>query len=151
MTRRISYTHGIAILMEVLVPHTIIPATGTRWAVNITLPETLLRDTRELGINLSRACQRGPVAEVAASRRQCWSENRESLGAWTEHVARNSLPRAAFRQFRQRPDVHPVPGKGDGQVIDVQAGLLPHLDVRVVATLLPNGATPQPVSGLTHS
>ena len=137
MTRRISYTHGIAILMEVLVPHTIIPATGTRRAVNITLPETLPRDARELGINLSRACQRGPVAEVAASRRQCWSENRDSLGAWTEHVARNGLPLAAFRQFRQRPDV--------------QAGLLPHLDVRVVATLLPDGATPQPVSGPTHS
>ncbi len=71
-----------------------------RRATNVTLPETLLRDARALGINLSQACERGLAAEVAAARRQRWlSENREAMQAWNEHVARNDLPLAAYRQF----------------------------------------------------
>ena len=75
-------------------------AAATRRATNITLPEILLRDARALRINLSRTCERGLAAEVAAARRQRWlSENRDAMQAWNEHVARTGLPLAAHRQF----------------------------------------------------
>ena len=44
-------------------------ATGSRRPTNITLPDTLLREARELGINLSQACERGLAAAVAAQHR----------------------------------------------------------------------------------
>ncbi len=71
-----------------------------RRATNVTLPETLLQDARDMGINLSQACERGLAAEVAKRRRQRWlEENREAMEAWNEHVAEHGLPLAAFRQF----------------------------------------------------
>lgn len=71
-----------------------------RRPTNVTLPETLLRDAREMGINLSQACERGLAAEVADARRQRWlEENREAMAAWNDHVAEHGLPLAAFRQF----------------------------------------------------
>lgn len=71
-----------------------------RRATNVTLPETLLREAREMGINLSQACERGLAAEVANARRQRWlEENRDAMVAWNDHVAEHGLPLAAFRQF----------------------------------------------------
>lgn len=71
-----------------------------RRATNVTLPETLLRDARDMGINLSHACERGLAAEVADARRQRWlEENRGAMDAWNGHVAEHGLPLAAFRQF----------------------------------------------------
>lgn len=47
-----------------------------------------------------------------------------------------------------RLDVHPMPGKGEGYVVDVQAELLVHLSTRVVVPLLPEEKVPQPISEL---
>ena len=81
-------------------PHSAAPAAGSRRATNVTLPETLLRDARNLGINLSQACERGLVAEVAVLRRQRWlAENQDAIQSYNEHVAQNGLPLAAYRQF----------------------------------------------------
>ncbi len=75
-------------------------STSLRRATNVTLPEILLQEAREMGINLSQACERGLTAEIADVRRQRWlQENREAMGAWNEHVAEHGLPLAAFRQF----------------------------------------------------
>ena len=71
-----------------------------RRATNVTLPEILLREARDMGINLSQACERGLVAAVAEQRRQRWlAENQEAMTAWNDHVAEHGLPLAAFRQF----------------------------------------------------
>ncbi len=71
-----------------------------RRATNVTLPETLLHDARDMGINLSQACERGLATEVANARRQRWlKENRGAMDAWNGHVAEHGLPLAAFRQF----------------------------------------------------
>ncbi len=71
-----------------------------RRATNVTLPETLLRDAREMGINLSQACERGLAHAVAKARRQRWlEENREAMDAWNEYVAEHGLPLDAYRQF----------------------------------------------------
>jgi len=75
-------------------------STSPRRATNVTLPVSLLRDAREIGINLSQACERGLAAEVADARRNRWlEENREAMEAWNDHVAEHGLPLAAFRQF----------------------------------------------------
>lgn len=47
-----------------------------------------------------------------------------------------------------RLDVHPMPGKGDGYVLDVQAELMAHLATRVVVPLLPEDTVPPPISEL---
>ena len=47
-----------------------------------------------------------------------------------------------------RHDVHPMPGQGDGYVLDVQAELLSHLGTRVVVPLLPEETAPPPISEL---
>ncbi len=71
-----------------------------RRPTNVTLPEPLLREARDLGINVSQACERGLAAAVAETRAERWKrENRAAMDAWNEHVERHGLPLAAFRQF----------------------------------------------------
>lgn len=78
-------------------------ATGTpapRRATNVTLPEALLREARELGINLSQACERGLVSAVAEVKAERWlRENRAAMEAWNDYVERHGLPLSEFRQF----------------------------------------------------
>ncbi len=85
-------------------PHPVSPAASTtlspRRATNVTLPETLLHDAREMGINLSQACEHGLAQAVAEQRRRRWLEaNRDAMDAWNGHVAQHGLPLAAYRQF----------------------------------------------------
>lgn len=47
-----------------------------------------------------------------------------------------------------RLDVHPLPGRGSGYVVDVQADLLSHLSTRTVVPLLPESAAPPPIREL---
>ena len=71
-----------------------------RRATNVTLPQSLLDEARDFGINLSQACERGVVAELAAARRSRWlAENSEAIDGWNDHVEQNGIPLAAFRQF----------------------------------------------------
>lgn len=75
-------------------------ALSPRRATNVTLPETLLHNARELGINLSQACEHGVAQAVAEKRRRRWlEENRDAMEAWNGHVAQHGLPLAAYRQF----------------------------------------------------
>ena len=86
--------------MANLARHNQTTASSVRRATNVTLPEELLRDAREMGINLSQACERGLAVAVAEQRRQRWlEENREAMDAWNGYVAEHGLPLAAFRQF----------------------------------------------------
>ena len=81
-------------------PRSLTPVSGSRRATNVTLPEALLRDARELGVNLSQACERGLIAAVATTRRQRWlDQNQDAMHAWNEHIAQHGLPLAAYRQF----------------------------------------------------
>lgn len=73
---------------------------GPRRPTNVTLPEALLREARELGLNLSQACERGLAHEVAAVRRERWlAQNRDAIASYNAHVAEHGLPLASFRQF----------------------------------------------------
>jgi antitoxin CcdA len=71
-----------------------------RKATNVTLPEPLLREARELGVSLSHACERGLAAAVAEAQAQRWlQDNRDALKAWNEYIEQNGLPLAEYRQF----------------------------------------------------
>ena len=71
-----------------------------RRATNLSLDEKLVAEARELGVNLSRACEAGLAAEVTEARKQRWiEENREAIEGWNEWVANNELPLAKYRQF----------------------------------------------------
>ena len=71
-----------------------------RRATNVTLTESLLDEAREVGINVSQACERGLAAALAETRRQRWlDENRDAIASWNAYVAEHGLPLARFRQF----------------------------------------------------
>ena len=73
---------------------------GHRRPTNVTLPDTLLREARDLGINLSQACEVGLSAAVAGERRRRWlQDNHQALDDYNTYIQRNGLPLAAFRQF----------------------------------------------------
>ncbi len=77
-----------------------IASADMRRATNVTLPEGLLKDARSLGINLSQACERGVLAEIADVRRRRWlDENKDAFSAWNDYVADQGLPLDRFRQF----------------------------------------------------
>jgi antitoxin CcdA len=72
----------------------------SRRPTNVTLPEPLLQEARDLAINLSQACERGLAAAVAEAKAQRWlAENRPAMQAWNDYVEQNGLPLADFRQF----------------------------------------------------
>lgn len=71
-----------------------------RKATSISLAKGLLDEARELGINVSRACERGLAEQIAETRRERWlEENREALESSNEWVKRNGLPLAKHRPF----------------------------------------------------
>lgn len=71
-----------------------------RRATNVSLDSNLLDAAKELGINLSRACERGLTEQVAETRAERWlAENRDALDYWNDYVEKNGLPLARYRQF----------------------------------------------------
>lgn len=75
-------------------------ASTPRRATNVTIPEILLQQARDLGINVSQACASGLAVAVAEAKRQRWlGENRAAIDAWNDYVERHGLPLAQFRQF----------------------------------------------------
>jgi len=73
---------------------------GVRRPTNLSLPVSLIEDARQLGINLSRACEQGIVAAVKAERERRWKDqNREAVDDYNRWVEKNGLPLAEYRQF----------------------------------------------------
>jgi antitoxin CcdA len=71
-----------------------------RQATNVTLPEPSLAEARQLGVNVSQACERGLAATVAEARAQKWlHDNGAAIEVWNDYVEANGLPLAEFHQF----------------------------------------------------
>ena len=71
-----------------------------RRATNVSLNESLLEAARRLGINLSRACERGLQMQVAEVEARRWREdNQDAIASSNDYVERRGLPLAKFRQF----------------------------------------------------
>ena len=75
-------------------------ATVTKRATNVSIRSDVIADARELGINLSEACEKGVVAEISVKRGERWlEENMDAIRAWNAWTEENGLPLAKYRLF----------------------------------------------------
>ena len=71
-----------------------------RRPTNISLDSAMIEEARELGINISRACEEGLAKQISEERGRRWlEENREAMEAANEWVANHGLPLAKYRTF----------------------------------------------------
>jgi len=73
---------------------------STKRPTNVSLDTALLTEAKALGINVSRACERGLSEQVAEERGKRWlAENHDAIAASNDYVERHGLPLARFRRF----------------------------------------------------
>ncbi|EGY00865.1 hypothetical protein AZA_84609 [Nitrospirillum viridazoti Y2] len=71
-----------------------------RKGTNVSLPESLVAEAKVLGINISRACERGLATEIAEKKAAQWLErNQGAIDDWNAYVEKNGVPLSEFRQF----------------------------------------------------
>jgi len=71
-----------------------------RRATNVTLPEALVAQAKDLKVNISQACEAGLAAQVKAAREKKWlEENREAFECYNKYVEENGLTLERFRTF----------------------------------------------------
>ena len=71
-----------------------------RRPTNISLDSAMIEEAKELGINISRACEQGLSEEIRAERNRRWKEeNREAIEASNAYVAEHGLPLEKYRLF----------------------------------------------------
>lgn len=76
------------------------PATATKKATNVSLPEHLLVEARQLQINVSQAAEAGVARAVAEKRAELWvKENQEAIQSSNAYVEAHGLPLAKHRMF----------------------------------------------------
>jgi len=76
------------------------PKAATRRPTNVTLRADLLNEARQLGINVSEACESGLRETVAAAKRQRWlDENQEAIEDYNRYVEQHGLILEKYRQF----------------------------------------------------
>ena len=71
-----------------------------RRPTNVSLDLDLVDEAKRLGVNISRACEQGLSAVIAAEKERRWrEENAEAIADSNRYVEENGLPLAEFRQF----------------------------------------------------
>ncbi|MDR6208115.1 type II toxin-antitoxin system CcdA family antitoxin [Paraburkholderia graminis] len=71
-----------------------------RKSTNVTLPPEVLARAKQLGINLSRASERGVREEIQEVEARRWADdNAELVAAYTAMADRDGLPLAKYRTF----------------------------------------------------
>lgn len=71
-----------------------------RRPTNVSLDARLLEQARELGVNVSRACERGLAAQIAEESARRWrEENAEAIASYNNFVERSGLLLSNYRQF----------------------------------------------------
>jgi antitoxin CcdA len=69
-------------------------------ATNVSLPFDMVAEAKELGINLSQACEKGVVAEISVRRREKWlTENMDAIESNNAWIEEHGLPLAEYRLF----------------------------------------------------
>ncbi|WP_236643800.1 type II toxin-antitoxin system CcdA family antitoxin [Flavisphingopyxis soli] len=69
-------------------------------ATNVSLNAELIVQAKELGINISQACEAGLEQSIRATTAEAWlAANRDALESSNDFVAQNGLPLARHRQF----------------------------------------------------
>jgi antitoxin CcdA len=76
------------------------PATQRKRAANLSLSEDVLADARELGINLSRACEQHLRELVRRERERRWrAEHGDFVAAYNATVEQGGLPLEQWKTF----------------------------------------------------
>lgn len=71
-----------------------------RRPTNVSLDAELLAHAKELGINVSRACEQGLAEEVRRRREQRWrEENRDALEAYNARIEKYGLLSSHFHDY----------------------------------------------------
>ena len=66
----------------------------------MSLDHDYVKEAKELGINISQACERGLIETVKEARAAQWlEENRDALDDWNRYVEKNGLPLEELRLF----------------------------------------------------
>lgn len=67
---------------------------------NVSLDAGLVAAAKELGLNISQACERGLKQQISDARNKAWLvENRDAIDSWNAWVDVNGLPLEHLRQF----------------------------------------------------
>jgi antitoxin CcdA len=73
---------------------------GGKRPTNVSLGEALLAEAKALGVNVSRACERGLAEAVRAERAAQWqTRNAAGFEAWDTYIERNGVPLAQYLKF----------------------------------------------------
>ena len=71
-----------------------------RVKVNLSIEATVIREARDLGVNMSRVAEMAIVEAARLERNRRWKEeNREALEAYAREIEREGLPLARYRSF----------------------------------------------------
>lgn len=69
-------------------------------ATNITLNHSLLKEARELSINVSQACEKGLESEIRLAREAEWKKaNQEAIAEYNERVNKSGTFGDVHRRF----------------------------------------------------
>jgi antitoxin CcdA len=80
--------------------HLSFDASAPKRATNVSLNSDLLEQAKALGVNVSRACERGLAAQIAELREKRWlDENRAALASSNAYVEAHGLPLAKHRPY----------------------------------------------------
>ncbi|MEK6541467.1 MAG: type II toxin-antitoxin system CcdA family antitoxin [Pseudomonadota bacterium] len=73
---------------------------GPKKPTNVSLAANLVEEAKQLGINVSEACQSGLAAQVKRAREDAWKlENRAAIESWNDYVRKNGMPYDEYRQL----------------------------------------------------
>lgn len=81
-------------------PHHKLKSQSGKRAINVSLDKDAVAGAKEMGINISQACERGLAAEVKRVREEQWlTDNKEAIEATNAWLEKNGLPLAKYRVF----------------------------------------------------
>lgn len=73
---------------------------SNRRPTNVTLDANAVAEAKELGINVSKACECGLISELKKARETKWiEENWDAIQSSNEWVEKHGLPLAKYRMF----------------------------------------------------
>ena len=72
--------------------------TSPRRPLNVSLPADLVAEAKQLGVNVSQACEQGVKAKVKEARAEAWlRENLPALEAYNQHIEKHGMTLADYR------------------------------------------------------
>ena len=75
-------------------------SSSSRRSTSLTLDCALLDEAKELGVNISRAAEKGVESDVKAARQKLWKEeNSEAIADFNAYIDEHGVPFADLRKF----------------------------------------------------